>query len=149
MSVVARITIAVDRDRAWQRWSDIDSWPEWNPDCLAASLDGDGGPGSRLEFQLRHPRGRDFWTRPSVTVADPGREFTWQTRGLGLKASTQALFSDGDEGTEVEVVGDARGLLAFAWRLLVTRKVEGRLLAGALNALSEDLLSPPDQDSQT
>lgn len=138
MSVVARITVDADPERAWDRWSDIEGWPEWNPGCLAASRDG-SGTGARLELQLRHPKGRDFWTRPRVTVADRGREFTWQARGLGLRASTQALFRPAENGTEIQVTGDARGPMAFTWRMLVTEKVEGRLLTDALNALAEDL----------
>lgn len=138
MSVVARITVRADPDTAWDRWSDVSSWPEWNPSCLAATSEG-SDEGSRLELQLRHPRGRDFWTRPRVTVSEPGREFTWQARGLGMRASTQALFAEADDGTEVRVTGDARGLLAFTWRMLVTQKVEGRLLTDALNALAADL----------
>lgn len=138
MSVVARILVDAGPERAWGRWSDIESWPEWNPGCLAASSDG-SGPGARLEMQMRHPRGRDFWTRPRVTVSDPGREFTWQARGLGMRASTQALFQAAEGGTEIQVTGDARGVMAFTWRMLVTEEVEGRLLTDALNALADDL----------
>lgn len=138
MSVVARIVVDADPHEAWSRWSDISRWPEWNPRCLAATADGTE-EGDQIELQLRHPRGRDFWTRPRVTVSEPGREFTWQARGLGVRASTQALFSAVDDGTEVQVTGDARGVLAFTWRLLITQKVEGRLLSDALNGFATDL----------
>ena len=138
MSVVARINVVADPTRAWERWSDVGSWPEWNPGCLAASSEGTD-VGSQLELQLRHPRGRDFWTRPRVVASEPGREFAWQARGLGVRASTRAEFAQGDAGTDITVTGDARGLLAFTWRMLLTQKVEGRLLTDALNALAADL----------
>ena len=45
------------------------------------ALDGPLAPGSRLELHLRHPRGRDFYTRPRLTVGRAGAARSSGRRG--------------------------------------------------------------------
>ncbi|MEQ9336802.1 MAG: SRPBCC family protein, partial [Miltoncostaeaceae bacterium] len=86
MSLVVTVVAPTAPATAWSLWSDVGSWPVWNPECVSATLDGPAGEGTVLDLTLRHPRGREFITRPRVSATVPGREFGWETRGLGFRA---------------------------------------------------------------
>jgi hypothetical protein len=123
----------------WERWADIEAWPAWNPVCVAATVKGPLAPGTRLELCLRHPRGREFWTKPRLTVVEPRRELSWQARGLGFRAVTRTTLEDTDEGTRITASGDTGGPLAFTYRLAMSEPVHRNLLADMLDALAADL----------
>jgi len=127
-------------DEAWARWSDVAAWPEWNPECAAAAVDGPAVPGTVLDLLLRHPRsGREFITRPRVSETDPGRVFTWEARGLGLRATTRARFSREPDGTRIDLTADSTGPMAFTYRMTMTDRTLATMYTRMLDALVEDL----------
>ena len=103
--------------------------------CIGASVDGALAPGCRLDLHLRHPRGRGFWTRPRVIEVEVGRLVTWRASGLGLRSDTRTVFTPDGDGTRVNMASDARGLLAFAFRLVMTPATESALYGGMLMSL--------------
>ncbi len=141
MSATATVVAPAGTDETWARWSDLERWPEWNPTCLAASLDGPLEPGTRLELRLRHPRGRDFWTRPRITVVEPGRRLEWVATGLGLRAITASRLEPEPDGTRVTVALDAHGRMAFTFRLTLTDGAQARMWTDALDGLVAALRS--------
>jgi uncharacterized protein YndB with AHSA1/START domain len=142
--VSATVTVVAPADRAatWARWSDLAAWPEWNPNCLSAALEGPLAPGTRLELQLRHPRGRDFWTRPRLTAVEPESRMDWAATSLGVAATTATSLAPEPDGTRVTVELDVTGRMAFSYRLTLSDRVQAAIWAGTLNALVESLREP-------
>jgi uncharacterized protein YndB with AHSA1/START domain len=139
VSATATVVAPAPPEETWARWSDLAAWPDWNPTCLAASLNGPLAPGTRLELRLRHPRGRDFWTRPTLTAVDPQRRLDWAARGLGLLATTSTRLNPEPDGTRVTVVTEASGRMAFTFRLTLTDGAQARMWTDALDALVASL----------
>lgn len=139
MSVTVTVVVPAGADAAWSRWADFDGWPEWNPHCLEARLDGPREVGTPVELRLSHPRGRDFYTRPRLTVVEPGRELSWEARGLGLRAATRTLFAPEPDGTRVTIEALARGPMAFGYRITMTDRTQALIYVGMLDALTESL----------
>lgn len=133
--MIVETTVPAAPDQVWGRWVDLPRWPEWNALCVGASVDGDLAPGSRLDLHLRHPRGRDFWTRPTVVEVEPENAIAWRASGLGLRSDVRTTFADDDEGTRVTVSSDSRGPLAFAFRFAMTPATESALYGGMLMSL--------------
>ena len=139
MSVVVTVVAPAAPELTWERWSDVARWPEWNPHCAAASLDGPLAPGTRLDLTLVHPSGRRFYTRPVVTVVEEGRRLEWEARGLGLRAAVRTAFTPEPDGTRVTLEADATGAMAFAYRVGMTDKTQALIYVGMLDALTDSV----------
>lgn len=136
---MATVVTSAPPAAVWGRWSELEAWPQWNPFCRSARMEGPLRPGTRLELQLVHPRGRDFWTRPILTAVRPEEELSWAARGLGLVAATVTTLEPEGDGTRVTMVSQARGPLAFMFRMALTDKTQVALSTGMLRALAESL----------
>jgi uncharacterized protein YndB with AHSA1/START domain len=139
VSVSATVVVPAAREAAWERWTDIARWPRWNTPCIDAALDGPLAPGTTLALHLRHPHGRDFYTRPRITVVDAPREIAWEARSLGLRAPTRTTLTPESDGTRVSIEADARGLMAFTYRMTVTDRTQALIYVAMLDALTESL----------
>lgn len=137
MSVSATVVAPAAAAEAWARWTGFARWPEWNPHCIAARLDGPLEAGTTLDLHLRHPRGRDFYTRPRLTVVEPEREIAWEARGLGLRATTRTTLTPEPDGTRVTIDADARGPLAFTYTMSMTDRTQALIYVAMLDALSD------------
>jgi uncharacterized protein YndB with AHSA1/START domain len=139
MSVSVTVVAPAPAQAVWDRWTGFASWPGWNPQCIEAALDGPLAPGTTVDLHLRHPRGRDFYTRPRLTVVEPPREICWEARGLGLRAPTRTTLSPEPDGTRVTVEADARGALAFAYKMSMTDRTQALIYVAMLDALSDSV----------
>jgi uncharacterized protein YndB with AHSA1/START domain len=139
MSISVTVVAPATAETAWERWSDFARWPEWNPGCIAAALDGPLAPGSTLDLHLRHPRGRDFYTRPRLTTVEPPRALEWEARGLGLRARTATALTPEHDGTRVTIESDARGPMAFAYRISVPDRTQALIFVAMLDALTDSV----------
>ena len=126
-------------EAAWARWTDFARWPKWNPRCIEARIDGPLAPGTALDLRLRHPRGRDFYTRPRLTVVEALNEIVWEARGLGLRAPTRTTMGPEPDGTRVTIEADARGPLAFTYSMTMTNRTQALIYVAMLDALSESV----------
>jgi uncharacterized membrane protein len=83
MHVASEVTIAAPVERVWDLTEDVESWPTITPTMTSVERL-DEGPlrvGSRA--RVRQPRQRPtVWT---VTVVEPGSQFVWEARVLGLR----------------------------------------------------------------
>ena len=136
MSVVVTVVAPAEPDRAWARWTDFASWPEWNPQCVEARLDGPLAAGTRLDLRLRHPRGRDFYTRPRLSEVEHGRRLSWVVRSLGLRATTTTTLEPQPDGTLMTIAADAHGGLAFTYKMTLTERAQADMYVAMLDALS-------------
>jgi hypothetical protein len=140
VSVAVVVVAPAEPGETWGRWSDVGAWPDWNTECVAATVDGPAQVGAVLDLTLRHPRsGREFLTRPRVIEAIPGRVFAWEARGLGLRARTHARFTSEPDGTRIDLVAETTGPMAFTYRMTMTDRTLAVLYTRMLDALVEDL----------
>jgi uncharacterized protein YndB with AHSA1/START domain len=139
VSVAITVVAPAPPAETWALWTDFDGWPSWNPHCVEARLDGPLAPGTAIELRLRHPRGRDFYTRPVLCAVDPEREIAWEARGPGLRAETRTTMAPEPDGTRLTVAAGARGPMAFAYRMTVTDRTQALMYVAMLNALTDRL----------
>ncbi len=139
MPIVVTVVAPATPEVAWERWSDIARWPDWNPHCAAASLDGPLAPGTRMDLTLLHPSGREFYTRPVLTVVEPDLRLEWEARGLGLRASTRTAFTPEPDGTRVTIEAEATGPMAFAYLVGMTDRTQALIYVGMLDALTDSV----------
>jgi hypothetical protein len=139
MSVSVTVVAPTTPSVAWERWTDFERWPSWNPHCVEATLEGPLAPGTRIDLRLRHPRGRDFYTRPRLTTVEPEREVAWEARGLGLRAVTRTSFTPEPDGTRLTIDADAQGRMAFTYRMTLTDKTQALIYVAMLNALTDSV----------
>jgi uncharacterized protein YndB with AHSA1/START domain len=139
VSVVVTVVAPAGRERAWALWTDFAEWPSWNPQCVEARLHGPLAPGSRLELHLRHPRGRDFYTRPRLSTVEPPDRLAWQVSSLGLRATTTTTLEPEPDGTRMTIAADAHGGLAFTYKMTLTERAQADMYVAMLDALSASL----------
>ena len=142
MSLAVRVVVPASRREAWERWTDLPSWPEWNTMCAEARLDGPLVPGTGLELNLVHPRGkgRTFWTRPALTEVRAPEVVTWEAIGPGVRVTTETAFEDQDDGTLVTLTSATTGRMRFSFTLMALgERTQARMYAAMLNALVADL----------
>jgi hypothetical protein len=104
------LTTAAPAARVWDIWSQPETWHEWNPDVVSASLDGPfkvGTTGTLVTKQARH--------KICFTAIDPQRSFTLEAKpmpGMVLRFTCQiAPLPNGSRiGQSVEVAGPLSAL---------------------------------------
>jgi hypothetical protein len=92
-----------------------------------------------MVLHLRHPKGRDFYTRPYLTAVEPGELLEWEARGLGLRAATRTRLTPEPDGTRVTVEAEARGPMAFSWKIGVPEKTQALIYVAMLDALTDSV----------
>lgn len=141
MSVTVTVVAPAPPDRVWELWTDFAAWPSWHPHCVEADLDGPVEPGSRLRLHMRDQKGRDFYTRPSLTTVEPGRQLVWEARGLGLRARTRTALEPEPDGTRITIETASEGPLAFTYRMAVSDSSQALIYVAVLDALTDTLRS--------
>ena len=87
-------SIVIDRppDEVYALVSDVTRTGEWSPVCRECWWDEGAEPGVGSWFTGRNQTPARTWeTRSLVTVAEPGREFTWVVGGLWVRWSYTLL----------------------------------------------------------
>ena len=87
----ASIDIAAPPDEVYALISDITRMGEWSPECRRCTwAKGATGPAVGARFRARNKgrRGPAWFNTPTVTVADPGREFAFNRSGPGIGSYT-------------------------------------------------------------
>jgi uncharacterized protein YndB with AHSA1/START domain len=67
-------------ERVWQIWSDVSTWPHWNPDVLSVSIDGPFASGTHGRMTTKAGGTHDITLRD----VDPGRSFELETSPIPL-----------------------------------------------------------------
>ncbi len=149
MPITVSVIAAAPRSTVWEHIVAVDRWPEWNPACAAAEVDDDATTvGATLRLQLRHPRGRLFWTSPRVVEVIDLSRYAFTTRALGMRAPTQIALTDHEDETLVQLTSHSYGPLAFTYRLMFPEKVQGQLWSGALTGLARHLRGTQESDER-
>jgi uncharacterized protein YndB with AHSA1/START domain len=85
------VDIAAPPERVYELVADITRMGEWSPECYQCSwAKGATGPavGARFKAKNKGGRGPSWFNTPTVTAADPGREFAFNRSGPGIGSYT-------------------------------------------------------------
>jgi hypothetical protein len=96
-------------DRVWRVWSDVDTWPEWNPDMNESRLDGPLKLGTTGTINTKSG-GKHAVV---VTHYKDGQSFELESTALpGTKMAIRATISPSGAGSRITQGFEPRGLLA-------------------------------------
>ena len=95
--------------RVWQVWSDVNRWPEWNPDMKESHLDGTLKLGATGMINTRSGGKHDV----VVTHYEEGRSFELESTALpGTKMAIRATITPSAGGSTMIQGFEPRGVLA-------------------------------------
>jgi hypothetical protein len=93
----------------WRVWSDVNSWPEWNPDMNESRLDGQLQLGATGMINTKSGGKHDV----VVTYFEDGRSFELESTALpATKMAIRATITPSDSGSRITQGFEPRGLLA-------------------------------------
>ncbi|HEX2681337.1 MAG TPA: SRPBCC family protein [Candidatus Dormibacteraeota bacterium] len=95
--------------RVWQVWSDVNRWPEWNPDMNESRIDGALKLGATGVINTRSGGKHDV----VVTHFEDGRSFELESTALpGTKMAIRATIAPSGGGSRITQGFEPRGVLA-------------------------------------
>jgi hypothetical protein len=95
--------------RVWQIWSDVNTWPDWNPDMKESRLDGPLKVGTTGMINT-HSGGKH---EVVVTQFADGRSFELESTAMpATKMAILATITPTATGSRISQAFEARGLLA-------------------------------------
>jgi hypothetical protein len=125
--VSAQATSSAPPSAFFERWADIDTWPEWDEAVRWVRRDGPFAEGTTGTLKPRRGPTVSF----VIETVRPDREFTDRSSMPGASLTIRHLLSVGDSGrTGVEVEVSLDGPLARVWKLLVGRGIAASTPAG-------------------
>ena len=105
----ASLETTAPADRVWRVWSDINHWPEWNPDMKESRLDGALKLGATGMINTRSGGKHDV----VVTHYEEGRSFELESTALpGTKMAIRASIAPNGSGSRITQGFEPRGVLA-------------------------------------
>jgi hypothetical protein len=116
--------------QVWTVWSDINRWPEWNPDMIESRLDGPLAAGTTGMIHTRSGGKHDV----VVTRFEDGRSFELESGAMpGMKLGIRATVTPSGAGTRISQAFEARGPFAGIGGAMMggmILKTFGEVLAG-------------------
>jgi len=96
----ARVHIDAPPGKVYDLVSNVTRMGEWSPETVKCEwIDGATGPAVGARFKGSNKRGLARWsTKPEVVVAEPGREFAFETRGMGPVTKWTYRFEPATDG---------------------------------------------------
>lgn len=117
-------------DTVWRVWSDVDHWPEWNPDMVESHLHGPLAAGTTGMIHTHSGGKHDV----VVTHYEEGRSFELESGAMpGMRLGIRATIAPGGSGTHMTQAFEARGPLGAVMGPMMggqILKTFGRVLAG-------------------
>ncbi len=95
--------------KVWRIWSDVDRWPDWNPDMNQSRLDGPLRLGTTGMIDTKSGGKHDV----VITHYEDGKSFELESTALpGTKMAIRATVTPTEAGTRITQGFEPRGLLA-------------------------------------
>ena len=105
----ASLETVAPADKVWRVWSDVNTWPEWNPDMKASRIDGPLKLGATGNIDTRSGGKHDV----VVTHFEDGRSFELESTALpGTKMAIRATITPRGSGSTITQGFEPRGILA-------------------------------------
>jgi Polyketide cyclase / dehydrase and lipid transport len=119
--VQCQATVAATREQVWSVWSDMASYPEWDPREETLRFAGPLEPGSTGYSRQKGGRsGSDF----TVVFVDPGRRWTNETPLPAGKLVIDHTIDDTDDGSLLlSKTYTAYGPVALLFRLYYAKEM--------------------------
>jgi hypothetical protein len=93
----------------WRVWSDVNNWPQWNPDMNESHLEGPLKLGATGMINTKSGGKHDV----VVTYFEDGRSFELESTALpGTKMAIRATIAPSGGGSRISQGFEPRGLLA-------------------------------------
>ena len=116
--------IGATQQHVWELVSDVTYTGRFSPETFEAEwLNGATGPAAGVRFRGHVRRNGQrwlvYWTKCTITVSEPGRDFAFQVDGPGGKPTVTWAYhlepcGDGTNVTESFEMGDAPGIALYA-----------------------------------
>jgi len=107
-------------DQVWRIWSDVSTWPRWNPDVAAISIDGPFASGT-IGTMTTRSGGRHAITLEEV---QPGRSFRLETSAVpGARFAFDCEIRPSDPGSVVSQRISMRGPLAPVFSAMMGKRI--------------------------
>src|SRR5881392_3011839 len=105
----ASLETAASPATVWRVWSDVNDWPDWNPDMKESRLDGPLKLGATGMINTRSGGRHDV----VVTHYEEGRSFELESTALpGTRMAIRATITPSGGGSRITQAFEPRGLLA-------------------------------------
>jgi hypothetical protein len=105
----ASLETTVSPAQVWRVWSDVNHWPEWNPDMKESRLDGPFKLGATGTINTKSGGKHDV----VVTYYEEGRSFELESTALPTtKMAIRATIAPSVTGSRITQGFEPRGLLA-------------------------------------
>jgi uncharacterized protein YndB with AHSA1/START domain len=125
--------------RVWQVWSDVNTWPNWNPDMKESRLDGPLKAGQTGVINTRSGGKHDV----VVTQFADGRSFELESTAMpATKMAILATITPTSTGSRISQAFEARGLLAP-----VVGPMMGGMILKTFNSVLEGLKEKAESSS--
>jgi hypothetical protein len=128
VSATSTAEIAAGPDVVWDLITDVERWPEWNPEVRSVTLAGDVAPGS--EFRWRS--GSTRITSTFVRLERPAYA-EWTGRTMGVRARHVWRLEAHEGGTRVTTEESFDGLLARLLRRRLQQTLQRALDDGLVH----------------
>jgi hypothetical protein len=105
----ASLETTANPQQVWRVWSDVNTWPEWNPDMKESRLDGPLKLGTTGMINTRSGGKHDV----VVTYFEDGKSFELESTALpGTKMAIRASIAPNGAGSRITQGFEPRGVLA-------------------------------------
>lgn len=125
------IFIAAPLEKVWALQTDIDRWPQWQPDVSSATLEGRLGVGS-----IFHWKAKGLSITSTIQELEPKRRIAWTGRAMGMKAVHIWTFETRKKGTRVLTQESLSGPIPRIIKLFDPKFLE-KSLAESLQVLKD------------
>lgn len=119
--------IAAPVERVWALLTDIDRWPDWQPDVSSAALAGPLAVGARFRWKAK-----GLAITSTIGELEADRRIGWTGDSLGMRAIHIWTFVPQDGGTRVTTEESLSGWLARLLKLLAPTFLDRSLTASLL-----------------
>ncbi len=111
MHVEQTAAVAAPAEAVWEALIDVERWPTWTRSMRRVQRLDDGALAVGSRVRIKQPRLVPVvWT---VTELDPGRSFTWQAEGAGVRSeASHEVRAMGAGTSEVRLTFDQAGPLS-------------------------------------
>jgi uncharacterized protein YndB with AHSA1/START domain len=115
------IDIEASPERVWEVMADIERWPEWTSSIISIEklTEGDLAVGTRARVHALGAPESEF----TVTSAEPGNSFTWETRVRGARSIAGHVIEPTASGSRATLSIEVGGIVAALLRPILSRTV--------------------------
>ena len=124
--VISRHSVVIEAplDVVWRLHTDVDAWPDWQPDIETARLSGPFAPGSTFSW---HTSGLDV--ESTIYRVKPERRTLWGGPAHGIVGIHEWTFAPEGGGTRVSTVESWSGEPIEADAAAIQEALDGSLVA--------------------